>query len=192
MQDRHPAAPKQLHWECLWGWEPKEKAWTSSPKGHGWSCGFRAAAPPSFAALGTLPDTAGQNITDGTWHSGRGMSGVWESCPGEWELKLFQCPLARPPSWTVGTVLAHPDSAVLGDFCIAEMNLIYSEGKIGLENCSACFILYFLVILLMNIHCSGGCGVFFSFFLFNKSTERKQRTTAKITRKGDQLLPCPD
>lgn len=46
------------------------------------------------------------------------------------------------------------------------MNLIYSEGKIGLENCSAYFILYLLATLLMNIHCFGDGGLGLGFFGF--------------------------
>lgn len=66
-----------------------------------------------------------------------------------------------------------PVAVVLGDFCTAEMNLIHSEGKTGLENCFTHFILYFLVIFLLNIHCFGDGGLFFEVFSSFNRTETK-------------------
>lgn len=56
-----------------------------------------------------------------------------------------------------------PVSAVLSDLCIAEAKAIHSEGKTGLEHCSGYSFLYFLVILLMNIHSFYEDGVLFCF-----------------------------
>lgn len=87
----------------------RRKAQTSSPKGHVWSCGFRAAAPQSFTASSTLPGTEGESVpADEIWHRGQGKSRVWESCPGEQQLKPFQGPLTCPLSLAEGTALAHP------------------------------------------------------------------------------------
>lgn len=105
----------------------------------------------SFSLLRVRSQTP-KDKADEPWDSSWGMPGVW--C-----LLTHLC-AQLVQNWHI------PGSGVPGDFCIAEMDFIPSEGKTGLENHSAYFIIYFLVILLTSIHQFDGGFVFLSLFLF--------------------------
>lgn len=99
-------APEELHRGRPWGWEPQKKRGLQVQK--------VTAGPVVSEQLHRSPSLprvryqTPRDKADEAWHSGQGTSSVWESCPGEQQLKRFQCPLTRPPLWPAGTELAHP------------------------------------------------------------------------------------
>lgn len=153
-QHLHTAAPREFHRERLWCWEPEEKAGLQVQK--------VTAGPVVLGQLhhrDSLPRVRDRHRRTKQTRLGTAagtMSSVWRAGTEAFPVSTHS------PSFVAGWPI--PVGVVLRDCCTAEMNLIHSQGKTGLENRFTRFILYFLVICLLNMHCFGGGGLFFEVF----------------------------